>query len=244
MKGGLPPKAEIPLPNPPRGFKKLLGVARFPELGGLSRGRLINRAEGLRMTTPASPQQQITGLLREWRSGEPGALEKLMPLIQPELQRLAHHYMSRERPGHTLQTTALLDDAYLHLADKDHPQWQNRAHFFAAAAQSMRRIMVDHARQRQALKRGGGAVRVTLDEAAAVTETRADELLALDEALEKLATFDHRKAQVVELRYFGGLTMEEIAEVLKIHVNTVTRDWTAARAWLLAALSGEEVDAI
>jgi len=196
------------------------------------------------MTTPASPQQQITGLLREWRSGEPGALEKLIPLIQPELQRLAHHYMSRERPGHTLQTTALLDDAYLHLADKDHPQWQNRAHFFAAAAQSMRRIMVDHARQRQALKRGGGAVRVTLDEAAAVTETRADELLALDEALEKLATFDHRKAQVVELRYFGGLTMEEIAEVLKIHVNTVTRDWTAARAWLLAALSGEEVDAI
>ncbi len=196
------------------------------------------------MTTPASPQQQITGLLREWRSGEPGALEKLIPLIQPELQRLAHHYMSRERPGHTLQTTALLDDAYLHLADKDHPQWQNRAHFFAAAAQSMRRIMVDHARQRQALKRGGGAIRVTLDEAAAVTETRADELLALDEALEKLATFDHRKAQVVELRYFGGLTMEEIAEVLKIHVNTVTRDWTAARAWLLAALSGEEVDAI
>ena len=196
------------------------------------------------MTTPASPQQQITGLLREWRSGEPGALEKLIPLIQPELQRLAHHYMSRERPGHTLQTTALLDDAYLHLADKDHPQWQNRAHFFAAAAQSMRRIMVDHARQRQALKRGGGAVRVTLDEAAAVTETRADELLALDEALEKLATFDHRKAQVVELRYFGGLTMEEIAEVLKIHVNTVTRDWTAARAWLLAALSGEEIDAI
>lgn len=196
------------------------------------------------MTTPALPQQQVTGLLREWRSGEPGALEKLIPLIQPELQRLAHHYMSRERPGHTLQTTALLDDAYLHLADKDHPQWQNRAHFFAAAAQSMRRIMVDHARQRQALKRGGGAVRVTLDEAAAVTETRADELLALDEALEKLATFDHRKAQVVELRYFGGLTMEEIAEVLKIHVNTVTRDWTAARAWLLAALSGEEVDAI
>ena len=196
------------------------------------------------MTTPASAQQQITGLLREWRSGEPGALEKLIPLIQPELQRLAHHYMSRERPGHTLQTTALLDDAYLHLADKDHPQWQNRAHFFAAAAQSMRRIMVDHARQRQALKRGGGAVRVTLDEAAAVTETRADELLALDEALEKLATFDHRKAQVVELRYFGGLTMEEIAEVLKIHVNTVTRDWTAARAWLLAALSGEEIDAI
>ncbi len=196
------------------------------------------------MPTPASPQRQVTQLLSDWRSGDATAFEKLIPLVQPELQRLAHHYMSRERPGHTLQTTALLDDAYLQLADNSHPQWQNRAHFFAAAAQSMRRIMVDHARQRQALKRGGGAVRVTLDEAAAVTETRADELLALDEALEKLATFDHRKAQVVELRYFGGLTMEEIAEVLKIHVNTVTRDWTAARAWLLAALSGEELDAI
>ena len=196
------------------------------------------------MTKAASPQQQVTQLLCDWRSGDRAALEKLIPLVQPELQRLAHQYMSRERPGHTLQTTALLDDAYLQLADKTHPQWQNRAHFFAVAAQLMRRIMVDHARQRQALKRGGGAIRVTLDEAAAVTQTRADELLALDEALEKLATFDQRKAEVVEMRYFGGLTMEEIAEVLKVHVNTVARDWTAARAWLLAALSGENVDAI
>lgn len=196
------------------------------------------------MTKAASPQQQVTQLLCDWRSGDRAALAKLIPLVQPELQRLAHQYMSRERPGHTLQTTALLDDAYLQLADKTHPQWQNRAHFFAVAAQLMRRIMVDHARQRQALKRGGGAIRVTLDEAAAVTQTRADELLALDEALEKLATFDRRKAEVVEMRYFGGLTMEEIAEVLKVHVNTVARDWTAARAWLLAALSGENVDAI
>lgn len=196
------------------------------------------------MTKAASPQQQVTQLLCDWRSGDRAALEKLIPLVQPELQRLAHQYMSRERPGHTLQTTALLDDAYLQLANKTHPQWQNRAHFFAVAAQLMRRIMVDHARQRQALKRGGGAIRVTLDEAAAVTQTRADELLALDEALEKLATFDRRKAEVVEMRYFGGLTMEEIAEVLKVHVNTVARDWTAARAWLLAALSGENVDAI
>lgn len=196
------------------------------------------------MTKAASPQQQVTQLLCDWRGGDSTALEKLIPLVQPELQRLAHQYMSRERPGHTLQTTALLDDAYLQLADKTHPQWQNRAHFFAVAAQLMRRIMVDHARQRQALKRGGGAIRVTLDEAAAVTQTRADELLALDEAMEQLATFDRRKAEVVEMRYFGGLTMEEIAEVLKVHVNTVTRDWTAARAWLLAALSGENVDAI
>jgi RNA polymerase sigma factor (TIGR02999 family) len=196
------------------------------------------------MTTPASPQQQVTQLLYDCRSGDPAAWEKLIPLVQPELRRLAHHYMSRERPGHTLQTTALIDDAYLQLADNSHPQWQNRAHFFAAAAQLMRRIMVDHARQRQALKRGGGAIRVTLDEAAAVTQTRAAELLALDEALENLSAFDPRKARVVEMRYFGGLTMEEIAEVLKIHVNTVTRDWTAARAWLLAALSGENIDAI
>lgn len=212
--------------------------------------RLATRAirsdngEGSCTMTPASPEQQVTQLLCGWRNGDPGALEKLIPLIQPELQRLAHRYMSRERPGHTLQTTALLDDAYLKLADKTHAQWENRAHFFAVAAQLMRRIMVDHARQRQALKRGGEAIRVTLDECAAVTQTRAAELLALDEALEKLAAFDQRKAKVVEMRYFGGLTMEEIADVLKIHVNTVTRDWTAARAWLFAALSGEEMDAI
>jgi RNA polymerase sigma-70 factor (ECF subfamily) len=196
------------------------------------------------MSMPASPQQQVTQLLCEWRDGDSSALEKLIPLVQPGLQRIAHHYMSRERPGHTLQTTALLDDAYLQLAEKTHPQWQNRAHFFAVAAQLMRRIMVDHARQRHALKRSGGAIRITLDECAAVTETRAAELLALDEALEKLAAADQRKAKVVEMRYFGGLTMEEIADVLRIHVNTVTRDWTAARAWLFAALSGEDMDAV
>jgi RNA polymerase sigma factor (TIGR02999 family) len=196
------------------------------------------------MSMPASPQQQVTQLLCEWRDGDASALEKLIPLVQPGLQRIAHHYMSRERPGHTLQTTALLDDAYLQLAEKTHPQWQNRAHFFAVAAQLMRRIMVDHARQRHALKRSGGAIRITLDECAAVTETRAAELLALDEALEKLAAADQRKAKVVEMRYFGGLTMEEIADVLRIHVNTVTRDWTAARAWLFAALSGEDMDAV
>jgi RNA polymerase sigma-70 factor, ECF subfamily len=196
------------------------------------------------LMTPASPQQQVTQLLCQWREGDPNALEKLIPLVQPELQRLAHHYMSRERPGHTLQTTALMDDAYLQLAGKGHVQWENRAHFFAVAAQLMRRIMVDHARQRHTLKRGGGAIRVTLDECAAVTQTRAAELLALDEALEKLAAADQRKAKVVEMRYFGGLTMEEIADVLKIHINTVTRDWTAARAWLFAALSGEDMDAV
>jgi RNA polymerase sigma factor (TIGR02999 family) len=152
--------------------------------------------------------------------------------------------MSRERPGHTLQTTMLVHDVYLKLADQTHPDWQNRAHFFAVAAQLIRHIMVDHARQRQALKRGGGALKITLDEDAHVVESRAVELLALDEALEKLASFDKRKADVVEMRYFGGLTMEEIADVLKIHVNTVTREWSAARAWLFASLRGEKMDAI
>jgi RNA polymerase sigma factor (TIGR02999 family) len=191
----------------------------------------------------SSPQQQVTQLLSNWRGGDRTALEKLIPLVQPELQRLAHRYMSRERPGHTLQTTALLDDAYLELSDKTHPQWQNRAHFFAVAAQLMRRIMVDHARQRQALKRGRDAIKVTLDDSLVAGESRSAELLALDEAMENLALFDRRQAEVVEMRYFGGLTMEEIAEVMKVHVNTVTRDWRAARAWLFAALNGEKMDA-
>ena len=191
---------------------------------------------------PAAAQQQITQLLGDWRGGDSSALEKLIPLVQPVLQQLAHRYMSKERPGHTLQTTILVHDAYLQLADQKHPDWQNRAHFFAVAAQLMRRIMVDHARQRQALKRGGGALKITLDEAVHAVESRAVELLALDEALEKLAAFDQRKADVVEMRYFGGLTMEEIADVLKVHVNTVSREWSAARAWLFATLRGEKLD--
>lgn len=193
---------------------------------------------------PATAQEQVTQLLGAWRAGDPGALDKLIPLVQPELQRLARRYMSKERPGHTLQTTVLIHDAYLQFADKAQPDWQNRAHFFAVAAQLMRRIMVDHARQKQALKRGGGALKITLDESALVAETRAVELLALDEALEKLAAFDKRKSDVVEMRYFGGLTMEEIADVMKVHVNTVTREWSAARAWLFATLRGEKMDAI
>lgn len=192
---------------------------------------------------PAATQQQITQLLSDWRGGDTSAFEKLIPLVQPVLQQLAHRYMSRERPGHTLQTTILVNDAYMQLAEQN-ANWQNRAHFFAIAAQLMRRIMVDHARQRQALKRGGGALKVTLDEFAHAAESRAVELLALDEALEKLARFDKRKADVVEMRYFGGLSMEEIAEVQKVHLSTVTREWRAARAWLFATLSGEKMDAI
>jgi RNA polymerase sigma-70 factor (ECF subfamily) len=191
------------------------------------------------MTTPSRSAQEVTQLLGDWSGGDEGALEKLIPLVQPELHRLAHHYMSRERAGHTLQTTALLNEAYLQLTDKTQPSWQNRTHFMAVAAQLMRRIMVDHARARHALKRGAGAIRVTLDETAWVTEERAEELLALDEALEKLAEFDRRRCEIVEMRYFGGLTVEEIADVLKVHPNTVMRDWRAAKAWLYAELTTE-----
>jgi RNA polymerase sigma factor (TIGR02999 family) len=191
------------------------------------------------MTPPPSTRQEVTKLLGAWSGGDERALEKLIPLVQPELHRLAHHYMNRERAGHTLQTTALLNEAYLQLTDKSQPPWQNRTHFMAVAARLMRRIMVDHARTRRALKRGGGAIRVTLDEAALVTEERAEELLALDEALEKLAEFDRRRSDIVEMRYFGGLTVEEIADVLKVHPNTVMRDWKAAKAWLYAELTTE-----
>jgi RNA polymerase sigma-70 factor, ECF subfamily len=194
------------------------------------------------MTTPSSSQKEVTVLLGAWSGGDERALEKLIPLVQPELHRLAHYYMSRERAGHTLQTTALLDEAYLLLVDHNKRDWQNRTHFVAAAAQLMRRIMVDHARERHTLKRGAGAQKVTLDEAAAVTERRSEVLLALDDALERLAAQDPRKSQVVELRYFGGLTVEEAAEFLKLSQRTVEREWNMAKAWLYRALSGEEPD--
>jgi RNA polymerase sigma factor (TIGR02999 family) len=194
------------------------------------------------MTTPSLSQQEVTELLGAWSGGDEGALEKLIPLVQPELHRLAHHYMSREHAGHTLQTTALLDEAYLRLVSDSNRSWQNRTHFVAATAQLMRRIMVDHARARHSLKRGGGALRVTLDEAALVTETRSEELLALDEALERLAAQDARKSQIVELRYFGGLTVNETAEFMQLAQRTVEREWNMAKAWLYRALSGEEPD--
>ncbi len=194
------------------------------------------------MTTSSSSRQEVTQLLGDWSSGDAGALERLIPLVQPELHRLAHHYMSRERAGHTLQTTALINEAYLRLADQTKPQWKNRNHFVAAAAQLMRRIMVDHARERLALKRGGGAVRVTLDESAWVTASRSEELLALDEALESLAALDPRKSQIVELRYFGGLTAEETADFLDLSLRTVEREWTMAKAWLYRELSEKPPD--
>jgi len=192
------------------------------------------------MTTPGSTRQAVTELLGEWSNGNEEALQKLFPLVHPELHRLAHHYMSRERTGHTLQTTAVVNEAYLQMVDHSKPVWQGRTHFIAAAAQIMRHIMVDHARKHQTLKRGGGALRVTLDEGALVTETRAQELLDLDEALQKLALQDPRKSQIVELRYFGGLTVEETAEFLKLAHRTVEREWTAAKAWLYRELSEEK----
>jgi RNA polymerase sigma factor (TIGR02999 family) len=194
------------------------------------------------MPMPLSSQQEVTQLLGAWSAGDDRALGKLIPLVQPELHRLAHHYMSRERGGHTLQTTALLDEAYLLLVKDPDRDWHNRTHFVAVAAQLMRRIMVDHARARCAFKRGGDMTRVTLDEAALVTDKHSQELLALNEALESLAAQDRRKSQIVELRYFGGLTVEETAEFLKMSRRSVEREWSMAKAWLYRALSGDEPD--
>jgi len=177
-------------------------------------------------------------LLAEWSEGNQAALDKLYPLVYNELRRLAHGYLRRERKGHTLQTTALINEAYLRLVDQKRVHWANRSHFFAISAQIMRRILIDHARRYDYAKRGGGAQRISLDEAAVVAKERARELLMLDEALNGLTKIDPRRGRVVELRYFGGLNNEEIAAVLKISENTVTRDWNMARAWLYQELSG------
>jgi RNA polymerase sigma factor (TIGR02999 family) len=183
--------------------------------------------------------QQVTVLLEEWSHGDEAALDKLIPLVEAELHRLARQYMSRERAGHTLQTTALVNEAYLRLAEVHDVHWQNRAHFFAIAARIMRRIMIEHARKRQQLKRGGGVVRITLDEGAIIADERSAELLALDEALIVLTAKYQRKAQVVELRFFGGLSIAESAAVLKVDERTVKRDWEFARAWLHQRINGD-----
>ena len=183
-------------------------------------------------------QHQITQLLAEWSEGNQSALDELYPLVYKELHRLARRYMSRERKGHTLQTTALINEAYVRLVDQRNVRWANRSHFFAISAQIMRRILIDHARRHAYAKRGGGAQQVSLEEAAAVTPDLSSELVRLDEALKSLAEMDARRSQVVELRYFGGLNNEEIAEILKVSENTVTRDWNMARAWLYQQLTG------
>ena len=184
------------------------------------------------MTAPSSSPEEVTQLLVAWGNGNKAALEKLMPLVYEELRRLAHHYMRREHPGHTLQTTALVNEAYFRLVDQKHVHWQNRAHFFAISAQLMRRILVDHARGHQYAKRGGGAHKVSLDEGAVVAEEQAADLIALDDALRGLAAIDERKSRVVELRFFGGLSVEETAEVLGVSAPTVKRQWRMAKAWL------------
>jgi RNA polymerase sigma factor (TIGR02999 family) len=177
-------------------------------------------------------QQEVTGLLTRWSQGDGAALAELTPLVYEELRRLAHRFMEGQRTDHTLQTTALVNEAYLRLADQTNPHWQNRAHFFAVAARAMRQIVVDYARSQQARKRGGGALKIELDEAAIVSPEQSKEIVDLHEALERLAALDSRKAQVVELKYFGGLNYDEMAEVLKISRVTVRRDWEFARAWL------------
>lgn len=184
------------------------------------------------------PQHEITHLLAEWRDGNQSALDQLYPLVYDELHRLARRYMSRERKGHTLQTTALINEAYVRLVDQKNVAWANRSHFFAISAQIMRRILIDHARRHQYAKRGGGARPVSLEEAAVVVPDQSEEILRLDEALKSLAEMDPRRSQIVELRYFGGLNNEEIAGVLHISENTVTRDWNMARAWLYQQLTG------
>jgi RNA polymerase sigma factor (TIGR02999 family) len=184
--------------------------------------------------------QDVTQMLAEWRNGDPGAFDRLMPVIYGELRRLAHNYMKRQPPGHTLQTSALVNEAYLRLAGQREVDWQNRAHFFAIAARIMRSLLIDHLRSRRFAKRGGGARRVSLDEVALISDQRSEELLALDQALTGLSAIDERKARIVELRYFSGLSVEETAEVMGLSAITIKREWLKAKAWLYRELSPDD----
>jgi RNA polymerase sigma factor (TIGR02999 family) len=183
----------------------------------------------------------LSKLLRAWSAGDQSALNSLTPIVHDELRRLAHRYMERERPGHTLQTTALVNEAYMRLVDYKRMKWQDRAHFFAVSAQVMRRILVDHARTHN-IKRGRGVQHVTLDDVAVVAQDRTSDLVALDEALNELARVDPRKVQIIEMRFFGGLSAEDTAEVLKISPGTVRRDWSIAKLWLYRELGGGNAD--
>lgn len=180
---------------------------------------------------------EVTQLLVDWSNGDKAALDELIPLVSAELRRLARNYMARESPGHTLQTSALINEAYLRLIDHQNVAWQNRAHFFGVAATVMRHILIDHARRHCYAKRGGGVQTVPLDEALVANDKRAMELVALDDALKTLSTIDPRKCQMIELRFFGGLSVAETAEVLRISPMTVTREWRAAKAWLRGELN-------
>ena len=185
--------------------------------------------------TGGPPVGEVSELLRAWSDGDRAALDSLTPIVYGELHRLAGRYMKGERPGHSLQTTALVNEAYMRLVDYKNMRWQNRAHFFAVSAQLMRRILVDHARRRN-LKRGGGVQHVSLDQTAIVGSERAADLVALDDAMNLLAKLDPRKVRVVEMRFFGGLSVEETAEILKVSAVTVMRDWNTAKAWLYREL--------
>jgi RNA polymerase sigma-70 factor, ECF subfamily len=191
----------------------------------------------MQKASPEAAIDDISKLLRAWTGGDQSALDGLTPIVHDELRRLAHRYMRRERTGHSLQTTALVNEAYIRLVDYKRMQWQNRAHFFAVSAQVMRRILVEHAR-RHNLKRGGAIQHVSLDKAAVVGGGRPTDLVALDDAMHALARLDPRKEQVVEMRFFGGLSVDETAEVLKISAVTVMRDWSTAKAWLYRELTG------
>lgn len=180
-----------------------------------------------------------TALLQAWGRGDRKALDELIPLVQNELRKLARRQMDRERPGHTLQATALVNEVFIRLIDGKQVQWRNRAHFFAIAARLMRRVLVDSARARHYQKRGGGAAMLSLEEGLTISPERGREIIALDDALTALAKVDPRKSQVVELRYFGGLSVEETAETLQVSADTITRDWRLARGWLLRELSGK-----
>jgi RNA polymerase sigma factor (TIGR02999 family) len=191
----------------------------------------------------ALPIGEVSGLLKAWGDGDRAALDRLTPIVYNELRRLARSYMRRERPGHSLQTTALVNEAYMRLVDYKGMQWQNRAHFFAVSAQLMRRILVEHARRRN-LKRGVGVQHVSLEETAIMGSDRAADMAALDDAMNALARLDPRKVQVVEMRFFGGLSVEETAEVLRVAPVTVMRDWSTAKAWLYRELTGRTTDGL
>lgn len=180
----------------------------------------------------SDPPKKVTELLEAWGQGDEAARDELMTVVYQELHRLAHNYMRKESPGHTLQTSALVNEAFLRLIDQKNVKWQNRAHFYGIAAQMMRRVLVDYARSRRYAKRGGGLRDLSLEEALIVSHQRTEEVVALDETLDELAKFDPRKSQIVEFRFFAGLSIEETAEVLDVSPGTVMRDWTLAKAWL------------
>jgi RNA polymerase sigma factor (TIGR02999 family) len=186
--------------------------------------------------------EEITQLLLKWSKGDDAALDHLIPLVYPELRKLARRYMGRQDPAHTLQTSALINEAYLRLVDQQAVEWRDRAHFFAAAAQMMRHILIDHARSHRYAKRGAGAQHIPLDDVTVVSQERAAELIALNDALTRLAKIDQRKGQIVELRFFGGLTVDETAEVMKLAPITIKREWRSAKAWLHSEIGSSAVE--